>query len=264
MQVASLPKKIGHSSMVLHNGNILLCGGLENEKKCLQLVHNTWKEHSALNTTRKFHSAVTTKAATFIFGGHLSHKTYEYLPKDSTMWLMGKTEIPGFGFLNGCGIAVKSDKEVWLIGGVGTEKRILSFNVNEHTFEEMPFQLNVERYGHTCEFIPRTNKIMITGGNKRYVGCLDSTEILDVNLGLVTMGSKMSSRRCYHGMGILTINDQLRLAVFGGRLRGTLPESLELYNTQTGRWETSNLQFDKLKSHVTSLTVKLGEIMSKL
>ena len=57
---------------------------------------------------------------------------------------MGKTEIPG-GFKSGFAIAVKSEQEIWLIGGTWTEKRILSFNVNSHTFQVVPFQLNVGR-----------------------------------------------------------------------------------------------------------------------
>ena len=80
-QLPNLPKDIRGSSMVTHNGTILLCGGFQNEKKCLQLYHGTWKEHSTLNVERNRHSAVTTKEATFIFGGCHSYKTYEYLQK---------------------------------------------------------------------------------------------------------------------------------------------------------------------------------------
>ena len=58
------------------------------------------------------------------------------------------------GFLHGCAIAVKSDQEFWLIGGFLTAKRILSFNVSDHAFKELLFQLNVERVGHRCAFIP--------------------------------------------------------------------------------------------------------------
>ena len=135
--------------MVPHNGTILLCGGWDNENKCLQLDHGTWKEHNNLNKERAWHSAVTTQATTFIFGGGYSNKTYEYLPKDSTKWLTGKTKIPG-GFSNGCAIAVKSGQEIWLIGDFGTEKRIFSFDVESHTFQVLPFQLNVDRYGLRC------------------------------------------------------------------------------------------------------------------
>ena len=56
---------------------------------------------------------VTTQEATFIFGGGYSRTTYEYLPKDSIQWLMGKTEISGRGFSSGCAIVVKSGQEIW-------------------------------------------------------------------------------------------------------------------------------------------------------
>ena len=160
-QLPFLPKTIMYSSMVLHDGAILLCGGTNNYQKCLQLDHGTWKEHSTLNQKRVDHSAVTTQTATFLFGGIFSRETYEYLPKGSSTWLMGKREIPG-GFRNGCAIAVKSDQEIWLIGGMFTEKRILSFNVNDHIFKELPYQLNIRRSGHRCAFIPNTKKVMIT------------------------------------------------------------------------------------------------------
>ena len=199
--------------MVAHNGTILLCGGYGNLVKCLQLDNRMWKEHSTLNMERDLHSAVTTQTATFVFGGFYSSTTYEYLPKDSTKWLTGKTEIPA-GFTNGFAIAVKSGQEIWLIGGFGTEKRILSFDVESHTFQEMPFQLNVGRRVHRCAFIPNTNKIMITGGYDN--GYLDSTEVLDTERGSVTMACPMNSKRFGHGMGAITINGENRLAVFGG------------------------------------------------
>ena len=162
-QVPKLPKEICSSSMVVHNGTIILCGGWGNSNKCLKLYQGTWKEHSSFNKKRALHSVVTTSTATFVFGGCFSNsKTYEYLPKNSTKWLMGKTKIPG-GFIAGCANAVKFDREIWLIGGWTTEKRILSFNVESHTFQVLPFQLNVGRWGHRCAFIPNTNKIMITG-----------------------------------------------------------------------------------------------------
>ena len=93
-KLPNLHKNMFGSSMVSHNGTILLCGGWDNLEKCLQLHCGTWKEHSTLNEKRARHSAVTTEKATFIFGGYHSRTTYEYLPKDSTKWLMGETEIP--------------------------------------------------------------------------------------------------------------------------------------------------------------------------
>ena len=270
--LTSLPEGIEASSIVLHDGSILLCGGYPNTKKCLKLDHGAWKEHSTLNQERYGHSAVTTQTATFLFGGKKSNsrKTYEYLPKGSTSWLMGKTEIPG-GFFHGCAIAVKSDQEIWLIGGRNTEKRILSFNVNDHTFEELPFQLNIGRKGHKCAFIPNTKKIMITGGCILGRLPITSTEVLDTEDGSVTMASPMNSKRVDHGMGVLTIKGEDRLAVFGGyddvpsyRNHGrTRLDSVETYNSQTEEWERSNIKWDAQTSYFGFLTVKLSNIISE-
>ena len=101
-KLPNLHKKVFGSSMVAQNVTILLCGGRYNEKQCLQLNLGTWKDHSTLNVERAWHSAVTTQAATFVFGGIYSEKTYEYLPKDSAKWLMGKIEIPVNGFWVRC------------------------------------------------------------------------------------------------------------------------------------------------------------------
>ena len=207
-QLSNLPHKIGASSMVAHFGTILFCGGFGNSKNCLQLDNGTWKRHSILNDKRAWHSAVTTQIGTFIFGGDDSSTTYEYLPKDSTKWLTGKTEIPE-GFISGCAIAVKSQQEIWLIGGGTTEKRILSLDVESHTFQVLPFHVG-RQAGHRCAFIPNTNKIMLTGGNS------SSTEVLDTEDGSVTMATPMNSKRIAHCMGVVTINGIDRLAVFGG------------------------------------------------
>ena len=211
-------------------------------------------EHSILNMERWRHSAVTTQTATFIFGGQ-SQRTYEYLPKDSTTWLLGKTEIPE-GFEDGCAIASKSEEEIWLIGGLWNEKRILNFNVNDHTFHEMHFQLNVGRFGHRCAFIPNSNKIMITGGYD-----LDSTEILDTETGSVTMAAPMSYKRSDHGMSVVTMNCDDRLAIFGGYYGVTDLASLELYNTQTDEWENTSIRLEKPKHGFGYLSVKLSDII---
>ena len=93
-KLPNLPQNIHSSSMVAHNGTIILCGGMGNLEKCLQLGNGTWKEHSTLNVERAWHSIVTTQTATFIFGGEYSDqpdsKIYEYLPKESTKWMLGK------------------------------------------------------------------------------------------------------------------------------------------------------------------------------
>ena len=264
MQLPTLPKEIHGPSMVLHNGNILLCGGYNNEKTCYQLIHATWKQQSTLNEGRVMHSAVATQSATFIFGGRCSSNTYEYLPKDSTSWLMGKSKIPN-GFWNGFAIGVKSNEEIWLIGGTGNQRRILSFNVNDHTFRELPSRLNLGRTLHRCAFIPNTNKVMVTGAYNS-----DSTEIIDTTDESVIMGGPMNSKRRGHGMDVITIDGEERLAVFGGEdLHGRVEwrnelDSVELYNNKTKKWEITHMKLREARSDFGFLKVVLADILAKI
>ena len=264
-----LPNDFVGGSVFMHNGNVFSLGSCSTWDTSFQLEHGTWKMHGTLNgdlsgESRFSYSAVTTKTAIFIFGGDPFRSKYEYLPKDSKTWLVGKTEIPG-GFESGCAIAVKSEQEIWLIGGHWTEKRILSFNVNNHTFKELPHQLNVERRSHQGAIIPYSNKIMITGGFNEKDNRLKSTEVLDPETGSVTMASPMNIDRCTHGMGVMTINDEERLAVFGGySLTLGLLDCVELYNTQTKSWDTTNIKLSKPMFEFGFLNVKLGDIISQL
>ena len=262
LQLPNLPEDISGSSMVKHNGNILVCGGLRNPKQCLKLDHGNWKEHSTLNDTRIMHSVVTTKHTTFIFGGFYSSRTYEYLQKESNTWLTGNNKIPG-GFSSGCAIAVKSEQEIWLIGGFGTEKRILSFNINDHTFQELPFRLNVRRVSSRCAYIPNTNKVIVTGGCNLTSIQQKSTEIIDTDRRVSIIASPMNVKRFGHGIGIITFNGKETLAVFGGREKSyKWLDSAELYNTKTGKWEQTDIKLNGAKGHFGFLTVKLSEAIS--
>ena len=257
--------------MVLCNGSILLCGGTNNSRKCLQLDHGIWKEHSTLNEPRVLHSAVTTQKATFLFGGRDSPYTYEYLPKDSTTWLMGKTRLPlintttlffQYGHFDGCAIAVRSEQEILLIGGGhDINDRIIKFDVNKHTFQVWHSKLKVGRFAHRCAFIPNTNKVMITGGYTE-VGSgviLDSTEILNTEDGSITMGSSMNSKRTRHGLDVVTINGEDRLAAFGGyNDRNHEVDCVEFYNTQTKKWEMTSIKMNEPKGWFGFLSIKLN------
>ena len=238
-------------TMTNHFGTILVCGGNPNlSKQCYQLKGKTWTKHSNLIKRRLRASAITTKDATFLFGGGFG-KTYEYLPKGSTEWRLGETEIPGEGFESGSAIAI-SDEEIWLIGGQNTEKRILSFDVKNHAFTELPITLNIGREFHRCEFIPSTKKIIITGGynrnSKQFPEFLCSTEIIDVENKSICMGSTMNYRRSQHGIGILTIKGEKKLAVFGGEIEKSNlePSIVEIHNPGAQKWEISTI---KLKEH---------------
>ena len=65
-------------------------------------------------------------------------------------------------------------------------------------------------------------------------------------------------------MGVVTINGKDRLAVFGGCDGRTQLASVELYNSETEKWEMSDLKLSEARSYFSFLTVKLGDIISNL
>ena len=99
---------------------------------------------------------------------------------------------------------------------------------------------------------------MITGGFSD--GYRDSTEVLDTEVGSVTMASPMNSKRVDHGMGLVTIKGKDRLAVLGGNSF----DSVELYNAKMDNWEMTDFKLSGAKSGFSFLTVKLGVILPNL
>ena len=187
---------------------------------------------------------VKTSKAIFTFGTDKKCNQVKYLSANSKNWKVGKNKIPGF-FAGGCAIEVKSKGEIWLIGGAGkSNKRILSFDVENLTFKELPMKLNVGRYGHNCIVtkIGNSEVILVTGGiEEKIPSCeyLNSVEIINIDTGSVTLISWMNIRRTAHGIGTLNIENQPRIAVFGGMNNsGTRrKKSIEIFDKETLQWE---------------------------
>ena len=79
------------------------------------------------------------------------------------------------------------------------------------------------------------------------------------------MASPMNSKRYGHGMGVLTIKGEDRLAVLGGSsngIRNNRLDSVETYNAKTEKWEISDIKLSEPKSYFGFLTVKLSDIIS--
>ena len=62
-------------------------------------------------------------------------------------------------------------------------------------------------------------------------------------------------------MGVVTINGEDRLAVFGGRDELNDLDSVELYNAKTKEWETTNIKLSEPKCYFGFATVKLSDII---
>ena len=64
-KLAKLLKVILESpSLILSGDTLLICGGYNNENKCLKHENDSWIEHSTLNNNRTIASAVTTSEGT--------------------------------------------------------------------------------------------------------------------------------------------------------------------------------------------------------
>ena len=255
----SLPKSIlGSHSMFLHNETIMICGGQNNLKTCLKLQEGSWTEYNSLKEGRSHGALVSTTTATFIFGGYYSEDTYEYLEKNAASeWKLGETKIPG-GFHQGCSVAISQD-EIWLLGGYDNEQRVLSFNVNNQKFTVLPTELKQGRYEHRCAFIPGTRNIIVTGGF--IFEPTVSTEIIDVETRNVTEGPSMNSKRANHGIGVLDIERQERLVVFGGQASAQASDtsyhkSVEFYNAQMQKWQLTNIELSVAKYNFGFMTIK--------
>ena len=245
-ELTELPKGIAFSpSLFLDGDNLLLCGGSDNKNKCLMHDNGSWKEHSILNEKRIYASAVTTVDGTFIFGGEDSKDTFEFLPKNSKVWEQERTQIPD-GFDSGCAVEVPNKQEILLIGGYRTYTRILKFDIKTQDFEEMNVSLLQERYAHTCARLPDTNLIVITGGRDSDWNEQDTTELLNLQDNTITLGNRMNNKRSNHEMAVITIDNEDRLAIFGGWGDEQL-DSVETLNPRTRKWEISDLTLKEAK-----------------
>ena len=74
----------------------------------------------------------------------------------------------------------------------------------------------------------------------------------------------MNSRRINHGMGVITINGQNELVAFGGYDGTSRLGSVEFYNTETEKWEYTDITMNEPKESFAFLTVKRGDIICKV
>ena len=83
----------------------------------------------------------------------------------------------------------------------------------------------------------------------------NSTEILDIKDGSTTMASPMNFKRAFHGIGVLTIDDEDRIVVFGG---SALDYFVEVYNAKMDKWELTEVALKTNKYVYGFLSTKLN------
>ena len=251
IEIPRFPKQIHKCHLFIQDGVLMAAGGFNwsgsfNES-CYQLKNGIWKINTKLKTKGYCtpDNLVITSKAIYTFGADKYSKIVRYLPTNSKNWRVEKnSKIPGY-FVFGCAVEVKSKGEIWLIGGCGERgKIILSFDLQNHTFKELPMKLLTGRSSHKCIVtkIGDSEVILVTGGvsegkeSHKHVQ-QNSVEIINITEGSVTSSSPMNSKRNGHGIGILDINNQPRIAVFGGWNGNDRQSTIEVFDQETLKWE---------------------------
>ena len=238
--IPSLPKGIsGQPSLILTNDdNIILCGGFRNEYECLEMKENNWMHHSDLIEKRELATSVTMAKGTFIFGGHESRNTWEWLPSGSSTWVQGGN-IPDPGFFSGCGVPI-STNEILLIGGVVSTDRILKFNVETNEWTEMDEKLYPPNHDHSCLLFK--NNIIVSGGVVDWGSITDLTLIMNKDSLTMRETSNMNEKRREHGLVVAHYNNQTTVLAIGGLTKFFNGEtaSIEKWDPESEAWSIAN------------------------
>ena len=258
--VSDLPYGIsGQPSLILTpDKKILLCGGNDNEKKCLEMKNNVWEFHSFLKEKRRHASAVSMDKGVFLFGGYENPTSWEWLPNGSNEWQIGLSKITSPGFMYGCTVKV-SEYEIALIGGATSKfkgtKKLLTYNIETENWKDYGDILKMERKNHAC--VSFNNKIIITGGNV----ASDSTEIIDINdLTNSISSGKLNQERRHHGLAVAHIGSKRTAVAFGGH-NGTEEgylDSIELWDDTTENWTLLASKLETPKESFGHLAIPFG------
>merc|ERR1712025_771998 len=210
-----LPEGInwGHNMIMTANNDILTCRhGIKQKCYRYDKTSRTWNPHSDLKQERQYAASITMPNAVYVFGGSESDNTYEYMVNDENVWQEGKSSIPG-GFRHGCVVKLNND-ELALIGGKGTESRIMKFNTATKAFTENWGRLKKPRYGHAC--VTLGNNILVVGGFGDG-GYLASSELINIEDGRQseTDVGDLNSKRYKFGLVSLGGNTTKILAIGG-------------------------------------------------
>merc|ERR1712038_989041 len=237
-----------HNMIMTANNDILTCGGVAYRKKCYKYDKKIqdWIPHSDLKQGREEAPSITMPNAVYLFGGEFEN-TYEYLENDEYVWQEGKTTIPG-GFYEGCVVKLNNN-ELALVGGRGTESRIMKFNTATKVFTENWGRLKQPRYGHAC--VTLGNNILVVGG-----GIVASGELINIEDGRQseTDVGDLNSERYDFGLVSLGGNTTKILAI-GGVGYKVNHDSVEEYDENTGQWKNVNMKLSEKKSKFGYLAV---------
>ena len=233
-----------------HSDKLLVCGGRGNSKSCLWLDGRVWRHHSNLTHMRGLASSISMSTGTYIFGGYYEggRNTIDFLPVGSSNWktLPGPTKTPHLGFFHtGC-VVKKSEMEVLLIGGYGTGKRILGFDISKEKWTTYYQELIEYRYGHEC--VTFHNEVIIIGGNG--VPLRNFTEVIDLismESRIIQTKSPITSPADKQGLAITDVSGKPTLLLFGGDKHGNKNREIHAWKPDEEKWVKTELKLNEVK-----------------
>ena len=262
--LSSLPTDISWSPSLVQTSDekILLCGGSNNEQRCLEFTDNQWNKHSDLTGYREYSSAVSMPEGIFIFGGHpwsWSHSPWEWLPSGTNQWQSGDTIIES-GFSTGCAVEI-NETDILLIGGYTSRYRVLKFDTITKNFTNLGDVLKEGRSGHACTRFE--DQVIVTGGRKGspYFTESRSTEIINLNdLTKAHTAGNLNLARAAHGLVVVHVENKSTVLALGGGFSGpngglNSLNSIEIWNATSKTWRMTSMKLSKPRIYFGILSV---------
>ena len=268
LKLPPLPSPIMHPTMVVRNNDeLLVLSGYGNHQNSgntfLKFSNGSWIRQLPYKSKICWPISLQMSSGTFMTGllndydqinfrfqssGHDKYKEYEQWLKEPEIILSGSTFY---------GVPI-SNTVVLLTGGTNTESptQIIKYDIESHEYLEFG-SLLIGRLNH--QSILYQGKVIVTGGERRrigenhYSGMLRSTEIIDLSNGVSRRVGDLNEARTLHGMGILKINGNSKLVVFGGETiddNGDVIalDSVEEWDDESESWKISSLKLSTARS----------------
>ena len=227
-------KTYGHSMIFTNDLKILVCAGFtevsRQSNECFQLERNgNWVLHSFFRFPRSLGTAISMPNGVYYFGGVFSPETSEFLATGEKNWVQGPA-IPNPGLKCGSGVKI-SDTELLLLGGVGSENRVLKYNIENRQWTRLNDMI-VRRYYHcSCVF---DGKVILTGGtNELYDENYLRTEVIQLSDMTSRLAGPLKIPRKNHSMAITTLGQKPVLVAFAG----ATSSYVEVWDSKNEQWK---------------------------
>ena len=207
---------------------------------CFIFENGSWIHHSSLSTDRRNAIVVSMPRGIYVFGGHYSPYTSEFLPNGQIKWQEGpKIPEPGIQWLGGYGAPISSNELIIIIGCF---TNVMKLNIDSQEWTNVE---NLLKGRCHQQYVLFKNKIIVCGG---YYG-ETSTEIIDLSNGTVRKAGDLNVRRSMHGMDVSNHSGQRKVIAFGGfNANDQYLDSVEEWNDESETWKMTSLKLSEAKA----------------